>query len=116
LRIMKYIDPINHALFANDSLMLGGASCIISSAFKVFLQVYCRVSGALINDRKSVVHCWNVEEAKVHKVARILGFNGHSRWDKISYLGLPLTLGINRSTLWEGVLNKIKGKIEARGG
>ena len=76
LRIMKELDPINHALFSDDSLMLGGASYRIASAFKVTLQDYFIVSGSFINKRKSVVYSWNVEETEVQKVTRILGFNG----------------------------------------
>lgn len=116
LRIMKELEPINHTLFADDSLMLGGASCRIASAYKVTLQAYCRVYGAFINERKSAVYNWNVEETKIQKVACILGFKGYSKWEKINYLKLPITLGINRSSLWEGVMNKIKSKIEFWGG
>jgi hypothetical protein len=103
LRIMKDLKPLNHALFADDSLMLGGASNRIASAFKDTLQAYCKASGALISERKSVVYSWNAEEDETQKIARNLGFNGHSKWDKINYLGLPLTLGTNKVNLWEGV-------------
>jgi hypothetical protein len=59
LRITKDLKPINHALFADNSLMLGGASNKVASAFKGTLQAYCKVSGALISERKSVVYSWN---------------------------------------------------------
>jgi ribonuclease HI len=49
-------------------------------------------------------------------IAHTLGFKGHSKWEKIQYLGLPLSFGINKVNLWEGVLTKIKGKIDAWGG
>jgi hypothetical protein len=116
LRITKDLKPINHALFADDSLMLGGASNRVASAFKDTLQAYCKVSGALISERKSVVYSWNAAEHETQTIACNLGFKGHSKWEKIHYLGLPLTLGINKVNLWEGVLTKIKGKIDAWGG
>jgi ribonuclease HI/exonuclease III len=116
LRITKNLKPINHALFADDSLLLGGASNRVAKAFKGTLQAYCKVSGALISDRKSVVYSWNVADHETQKIASTLGFKGHSKWEKIQYLGLPLTLGVNRVSLWEGVLAKIKRKIEAWGG
>jgi hypothetical protein len=37
LRITKDLKPINHALFVDDSLMLGGTSNRVASAFKSIL-------------------------------------------------------------------------------
>ena len=34
------VDPINHALFADDSLLLGGASLNIARAFNEILQFF----------------------------------------------------------------------------
>ena len=49
------VDSINHALFVEDSLLLGGASLNIAWAFNENLQNLCLISGALINKRKDVV-------------------------------------------------------------
>ena len=42
IKIAKGVDPINHSLFANDSLLLGGASMNIArhlmSSFKNFAK------------------------------------------------------------------------------
>ena len=38
IRIVKGIEPINHSLFVDDSLLLGGASIIISKSFSRILQ------------------------------------------------------------------------------
>ena len=54
-------DPLNHALFADDSLLLGGASTRIAKAFDTVLKSYCRVSGALVNESKSEVYSWNTD-------------------------------------------------------
>ena len=62
LRITKDLKPINHALFADDSLMLGGASNKVASTFKDTFQAYYKVSGALISERKSAVYSWNAAE------------------------------------------------------
>jgi hypothetical protein len=59
---MKGIDPINHALFADDSLMLGGASIKIAKNFNEILQSFCNISGALMNKRKSAIYGWNTEQ------------------------------------------------------
>ena len=115
IRSMKWIYPINHALFVDDSLLLGGVSLRIARAFHEILQSFCSISGALINKRKSVVYKWNTNEQTILRIARFLGFYGFATLDKINYLGLPLTLGSNRSSLWNEVINKIKAKIAVRG-
>ena len=56
IKIASGVDPINHALFADDSLLLGGESLIIARAFDVILQNFYLTSGALINKSKSVVY------------------------------------------------------------
>jgi hypothetical protein len=88
-RIVKGIDPVNHALFADDSLMLGGASPRIANSFKTYSSKICSISGALISERKSVVYGWNTEQHTIEKIASDLGFAGYADWDKIKYLGLP---------------------------
>ena len=38
IKIARGVDPINYTLFADDSLLLGGASLKIARAFKYILQ------------------------------------------------------------------------------
>ena len=52
IKIVRGVVPINHALFADDSLLLGGASLNIARAFNVILQKYYLITGALINNNK----------------------------------------------------------------
>ena len=52
IKIARGVDPINHALFADDSLLLGGAPLKITRAFNEILQKFCLISGALINNKK----------------------------------------------------------------
>lgn len=108
--------PLNHSLFADDSLLLGGASPRIAKAFDSVLKSYCRVSGALINERKSEIYSWNTGQQELMVITNILGFRGHACWDRIKYLGLPITNGVNRRTLWTDIIGKIKSKIAALGG
>ena len=63
IKIARGVDPINHALFANDSLLLGGASLKIARAFNVILQKFYLITGSLINKNKSVVYGWNVDHS-----------------------------------------------------
>eukprot|EP00253_Pinus_taeda_P013620 PITA_13620 len=116
IRIVKGIEPVNHALFADNSLLLGGASPRIAKSFKSVLQKYCSISGALVSERKSDVYGWNTEQHKIKTIANELGYTGHADWQKIKYLSLPITLGSNRNQLWEEVIMKFKRKISAWGG
>jgi len=56
IKAARGVEPINHTLFANDSLLLGGASIKITKAFKEILQHFCLIMRALINKRKSVIY------------------------------------------------------------
>ena len=51
---------------------------------------------------------WNADQQTIQKIAHLLGFSGYASWEKIKYLGLPLTLGSNKSSLWFEVIRKIK--------
>ena len=108
--------PINHALFADDSVLLGGASLKISWAFNVILQKYCLIIGALINNNKSVVYGWNVDQSEILRISNFLGFPGFDKWGKIKYLGIPLTLGMSPPSLCIYMIAKLKGKITSWGG
>jgi len=116
IKATRCVNPINHALFEDDSLLLGGASVKISKAFKEILQQFCLITGALINKRKSIVYGWNVDHPTMLRISCMLGFPGFDKWEKIKYLGLPLILGPSSSSLWVEVINKIKNKIAYSGG
>ena len=116
IKIARGVDPINHALFVDDSLLLGGASLIIARDFKVILQNFGVITGTLINKGKSVVYGWNVEHTTLLRIAHTLGFQGFEKWESIKWLGLPLTMGSRPSSLWNDVIFKIKAKIVSWGG
>ena len=110
---MKGIEPTNHALFVDDLLLFKGASMNIAKVFSVILQDFCNIYGALINKRKIIVFGWNVDHHTILQIAHFLGFSDFATWEKIKYLGLPLTLGHNKSSLWDEVLRKTKSKIKS---
>ena len=61
IRTIKGLNLINHAIFTDDSLLLGGASIKIKKVFRQILQNFCNISRALVNKRKSVVFGWNID-------------------------------------------------------
>eukprot|EP00253_Pinus_taeda_P002897 PITA_02897 len=116
IRAMRGTNPINHAQFADDSLLMGGASLKITRAFNDVSQSFCRVSGALVNRRKSAVYGWAVDQQTIFRIAQSLGFMGFASWDKFKYLGLTLTLETSKAPHWLEIISKIKAKMIAWGG
>lgn len=110
IRATKGTNPINHALFADDSLLLGGASIKIARAFNDVIQSFCRVSGALVNRRKSIVYGWVVDQQTILWIYQALGFMGFPSWGKSNYLGLPLTLGTSKAPHWMKLSAKSRKK------
>jgi len=108
--------PLNHALFADGSLLLGGVSIRIAKAFDNVLKSYYRVTNALINESKSKIYSWNTEQQEITNISKILGFKGQAKWDSFRYLGLPISSGVNKRSLWTHIISKIKSKIAAWGG
>ena len=110
------VESINHALFANDTLLLGGDSLRLARIFKEIMQHFCIILRALINNQKSVVYGWNVDPSSMVNISQNLGFDGFDSWDRVNYLGLPLTLGKNNPSLWLDIISKLKAKIISWGG
>jgi len=50
------VKDINHAQFADDTLLLGGASINSSRSFKKELDIYREVSSSMINYLKSTIY------------------------------------------------------------
>ena len=52
LSIARGVKNINHALFADDTLLLGAATPLSASRFKKVLDEFCEVSGSILNNGK----------------------------------------------------------------
>ena len=64
LKIVNNVRDINHAQFADDTLLLGGASVHSAEQFKKELELYKKISGSKINFHKSkslagITQPWN---------------------------------------------------------
>ena len=88
----------------------------IARAFNETLQKFCLIFGALINKNKIAVYGWNVEHSAILIISNLFRFPGFDKWEKIKYLGLPLTLGPTPPSLWLEVIAKMKAKIVSWGG
>ena len=66
------VKDINHAQFADDTLLLGGASINSAKSFKKELDTYKEVSGSKINYLKSTIYGWNCSVKDLADIARLL--------------------------------------------
>ena len=106
------VRDINHAQFADDTLLLGGASVHSANQFKQELEVYKKVSGSKINFQKSKIFSWNCSVRELREIARMLGMEVAMDWDEFTYLGIPICKTNFKLAKWEPILDKIKAKIQ----
>lgn len=73
------------------------------------LDVYLRASGQKINDDKSSIYFFNTPWPIQSRIARILRFQIGSL--PLMYLGVPLSLGSQHRSYWQGILDKFWSKV-----
>jgi hypothetical protein len=115
LRIAQGVKYINHDQFADDTLLLGGASPIIANFFKEELDAYAAVSGSEISKAKSKIYGWNITPKEMVGISRVLGMEGHTNWEAFNYLGIPIFKGSPRASQWNHLIDKLKKKIPLGG-
>ena len=72
LRIAKGIKTINHSLFVDDTLLMGGASTIIARRFKKIMDALLQVSGGLLNNTKCRICGWNIPPRTIQIISQIM--------------------------------------------
>ena len=107
------IKNINHALFADDTLLLGAAYLSSAIKFKGVLNEYCKASGSVLNKGKCHIYIWNTPPGLLSSIARCLGFAASSSWTSFKYLGLPVYHKRPVSKDWLPQLEKFKTGIQA---
>ena len=90
LSISSRAKRINHAQFADDTLLLGHAFLSTARSFKRELDAYIEISGSEISLRKSKIYGWNCPPNEMIDISRVLEMEGTIMWDSIKYLGIPL--------------------------
>ena len=113
LRIARGVRDINHALFADDSILLGGASSSSASCFKLDLHRYCLNYGSELNTGKCFIYAWNLTGLELSTITRIFGFKGSMKLGSFKYLGLPIFQGFLIGRDWYPLLDKFKLKMQA---
>jgi hypothetical protein len=115
LRIAPGVKDINHAQFADDTLLLGGASVQTTKKFKKELDSYAEVSGSVISLPKSKIYGWNITPREMLEISRVLGMEGCTAWDAFQYLGVPIFKTKPLASNWNPLIEKLKNKINSWG-
>ena len=76
IRMDRGTKDINHALFVDDTILLGGANKLIANKLKTGLDIYCQASSDKLNLRKSKIYSWNINPREMSGISHILGIEG----------------------------------------
>eukprot|EP00253_Pinus_taeda_P016388 PITA_16388 len=106
---------INHSQFADDTLLMGGASITIARHFKKILDQFMEYSGGKINQVKSCIYGWNVANHTIHSIANIIGVSYKLNWSHFTYLGMPVSMAPLKADTWNEIFDKIQRKIQQWG-
>lgn len=92
LKIARGVRRINHSQFVDNTLLIGGASKIMASRFKLVLDQYVEVSGGVINKNKSQIYAWNIRASSLMRIGSILQFPFSVEWKYFKYLRIPISM------------------------
>lgn len=87
LIIAKGVKTINHSLFADDTLLLGGASTIIARRLKKILDEFLQVSGGLLNNTKCRIYGWNTPPRIMQRISQIMEIPTQEKMESLLLLG-----------------------------
>ena len=115
LKIARGVRDVNHSQFANDTILLGGASTIIAERFNGALYIFLKASDEKVNSAKSKIYGWNFPPCTLERIGRTFGFQGNAAWNSFNYLKIPIFKGKKKVVHWQGLVDKIKNKISSWG-
>eukprot|EP00253_Pinus_taeda_P007860 PITA_07860 len=115
ISIERGIKEINHSLFADDTLLIGGASNLMARRFKRVLDAFLLVSGGKLNNRKCKIYTWNVPYQIQQSISQILDIPLQRNWTSFSYLGLPLAKEHIKAEVWTKHIDKMRSLLQSWG-
>eukprot|EP00253_Pinus_taeda_P025327 PITA_25327 len=111
LNIARGVNSINHALFADDTLLLGVATLPLAIRFKEVLDAYYEDSGSSLNKGKCHIYCWNATIRSVQAISNCFDFAASLTWSSFKYPGLPVFQKRALIRDWLPLIEKFKSKI-----
>eukprot|EP00253_Pinus_taeda_P004596 PITA_04596 len=115
IKFVNGVKNINHSQFADDTLLIGGASATIARRFKNLLDQFMDYSGGAVNFHKSCIYDWNISNQTAHSITNIFGVAYKAKWDHFTYLGMPVSLGPLKVATWNEIIDKVKRKVQQWG-
>ena len=115
IKIAQGVKRMNHSQFADDTILLSGASKVLARRILRVLDIFLIISGGSLNKEKSQIYTWNVLTVIRDGITQILGFSITQEWKLFKYLGLPLYLKVLPGELWHHIFQNIRKKMEKWG-
>lgn len=107
IKIAVTAPPVNHLLFADDSLFFSLANIKAAKQLKKIFSEYEDISGQSINLSKSSITFGSKVRAEVKTQLRnVLGIHNEGGIGK--YLGLPEQFGAKKSEMFEFILERVR--------
>eukprot|EP00253_Pinus_taeda_P022784 PITA_22784 len=113
--IERGIKEINHSLFADDTLLIGGASSLMARRFKRVMDAFLQVSGGKLNNRKCKIYTWNVPYQIQQSISQILDIPLQRNWSSFSYLGLLLAKEHIKAEVWTKHIENMRSLLQSWG-
>ena len=111
LTVANSVPPINHLLFADDSLLFFKASAEGATEVSSTLDVYCQASGQRINkDKSSIFFSKGCPHAVRENCKAILEVMNESLNER--YLGMPSDVGRSRKGAFKYLKDRIWKKVQ----
>ena len=94
LKIARGVKNANHSQFANDTILLGGASVIIAKRFKEVISTFLKASDGKVNASKTKIYGWNCPARTMATIAWMLGYEATTNWNSFRYCNVLFQLGL----------------------
>lgn len=111
VKIANQAPPVNHLLFADDSLFFSLANPKAARSLKKIFKQYEEISGQAINlNKSSIIFGKNVRAIAKTNVRSILGINNEGGHGK--YLGIPKQFSNKKSDMFTYIVDKVKSVVQ----
>ena len=112
VKVGRYCPPINHLLFADDTMFFGKSNAASCSTLSTILLKYERASGQCINRAKSAItfSSKTTQECKT-RVKRELNICSEGGIGK--YLGLPEHFGRRKRDIFASIIDRIRQRAQS---
>ena len=109
--MVSNVKYINHAQFADDTLLLGGANVTNARNFKQEIDRYKEIASSKLKFQKSKIYGWNCSPREMLEITRALEMEGTTIWESFKYLGIPIFKDTPKVAHWLPLLDKLKLRI-----